>query len=190
MKKVILIRYIFIIGLFSFLLIIFSKELIKKSKMINYEDKLFINEIMLYNRKSINDSDGDFSDWIEIYNQTEKVINLSGFGLTDDKENLYRWKFVDVVIEPHSYILVWASGKNRTKDIQNLHTNFSLGTNDDVVILTSPDGSWSNIVLIEDTNENISYGRNPDGGDNFYTFHEGTPRKSNDLDSLIDGIHS
>jgi hypothetical protein len=188
MNKVILIRYVFIFFLCSFILVIFAKEMIEKSKIISYERKLSINEIMVYNRNSIKDRDGDFSDWIEIHNQSEEEINLDGFGLTDNTDNLFKWKFVDVVIQPNSFLLVWASGKNRNDDIHNLHTNFKLGTNDDVVILTSPDESWSDIALIEDTDENISYGRRPDGGEAFYTFHNGTPRKSNDIDTLIDGI--
>lgn len=188
MNKVILIRYLFIFILCSFLLAIFAKEMIEKSQIISYENKLSINEIMIYNRNSIKDRDGDFSDWIEIHNQTEKEINLDGFGLTDNTETLFKWKFDNVVIEPNSFLLVWASGKNRNEDIQNLHTNFRLGTNDEVVILTSPDESWSDILLIEDTGENISYGRKPDGGETFYAFYNGTPRTSNDIDSLIDGI--
>lgn len=190
MNKIILIRYLFIFILCSFLLVIFSKEMIEKSQIISYENKLSINEIMIYNRNSIKDRDGDFSDWIEIHNQTEEEINLDGFGLTDNTDNLFKWKFVDVVIQPNSFLLVWASGKNRNEDIQNLHTNFKLGTNDDVVILTSPDESWSDIALIEDTGENISYGRKPDGGETFYTFHNGTPRKSNAIETLIDGIQA
>lgn len=190
MSKVVLIRYLFIVLLCSFLLVLYSKERILKSKIINYEDKIFINEVMVNNRNSIKDYYGEYSDWIEIYNKTDDEINLDGFGLTDNTDNLYRWKFDDVVIQPHSYLLVWASGKNIHKGLYNLHTNFSLGSNDDVVILTTPDGSWSDIVLTYDTVENISYGRKPDGGENFYTFHDGTPRKSNDIDSLVDGIQA
>ncbi len=190
MSKIVIIRYIFTFILCSFILVIFSKEMMRKSKIVSYEDKLFINEIMIYNRNSLKDHDGDYSDWIELYNKSEEEINLAGFGLTDNTDNLFKWTFSDVVIKPHSYLLVWTSGKNKNIDINDLHTNFSLGTTDDVVVLSNPDGSWSNIALIEDTGENISYGRIPDGGEKFNTFHEGTPRTSNDLDSLIDGINA
>ena len=72
-----------------------------------------INEVMASNATTIADEDGDFEDWIELYNYGTDPVALSGFGLSDDYERPFRWVFPDVSIEPGEYLLVWASGKDR-----------------------------------------------------------------------------
>lgn len=190
MNKVTVIRYLFILVLCVFIINVYWKERRIIEKYINYKDILYINEIMINNRNSIRDRDGDFSDWIEIYNESDEAIHLDGFGLTDNEDNLFKWKFDNITIEADSYLLVWASGKDRNSDPNNLHTNFSLSTKDSVLVLTSPDGSFNDIVLIEASNENISYGRKINGNGEFVTFQDGTPRKSNNTQSLVDGIQA
>ena len=72
-----------------------------------------INEVMASNSMSIADQDGDFEDWIELYNYGSEPVNLEGFGLSDDYDNPFRWVFPSVVMEPGEFLLVWASGKDR-----------------------------------------------------------------------------
>ncbi|MBN2132757.1 MAG: lamin tail domain-containing protein, partial [Sedimentisphaerales bacterium] len=45
---------------------------------------LVINEFMAANNTSIQDSLGDYDDWIEIYNAGETAVDLAGYYLTDD----------------------------------------------------------------------------------------------------------
>lgn len=74
---------------------------------------LKINEIMSSNASSIADEDGDFEDWIELYNFGAEPLPLEGYGLSDDLINPFKWVFPNVTIEPGQYLLVWASGKDR-----------------------------------------------------------------------------
>ncbi len=46
--------------------------------------ELMINEIMASNTTTIRDEDGDYPDWIELYNNDSVPINLNGYGLSDD----------------------------------------------------------------------------------------------------------
>lgn len=188
MNKALLKRMLFLFALGFILVFNYWDKKVASSRGVQDEDKVYINEIMMNNRSSIRDRDGDFSDWIELYNSSNTKINLNGYGLTDNQKDLYKWKFSDIIMEPYSYLLVWASGKDRNKNTNNLHTNFSLGTKDEVLVLTSPNGSYSNIVLIESTDENISYGRNVNGSGEFVTYEEGTPRRENNLEALVEGI--
>lgn len=73
---------------------------------------------MASNSTVLSDEDGDFEDWIEIFNKDTKAVNLSGFGLSDDEKQPLQWKFPNVTLEPGKYLLIWASGKDRkpTKD--------------------------------------------------------------------------
>ena len=84
-----------------------------------------INEFLASNQNGIEDEDGDTSDWVELYNAGTETIDLSGYTLTDEADDWDQWIFPSVVMEPHSYLLIWASGKDRV-DPSGLHANFKL----------------------------------------------------------------
>src|SRR5687767_1947367 len=52
-----------------------------------------ISEFMAINDNTLEDKDGDFSDWIEIHNPGTEPLNLQGWHLTDDDEILDKWTF-------------------------------------------------------------------------------------------------
>jgi hypothetical protein len=83
-----------------------------------------INEFMASNGASLADQDGDFPDWIEIYNPTNRPINLAGWALTDDPNNPQKWTFPDLTLRSGEYRIVFASAKDRKTG--ELHTNFKL----------------------------------------------------------------
>lgn len=73
-----------------------------------------INEIMSSNLSTLADEDGIHEDWIELHNPTAEVVDLGGWGLTDDPAQPFRWTFAaGTVIGPGCHLLVWASGKDR-----------------------------------------------------------------------------
>ena len=43
-----------------------------------------LNEIVSSNATIIKDEDGDYPDWIEIFNNSDSNISIDGFSLTDD----------------------------------------------------------------------------------------------------------
>ena len=61
-----------------------------------------INEVMSNNELIVADMDGDFSDWVEIYNPDEEDINLEGYFLTDNFNNLTKWTFPKVILKSES----------------------------------------------------------------------------------------
>lgn len=188
MKNLLYKRYAFVFILVMFCSIYFLNNLHVNSVNFNYSGRLCINEIMISNRNCLKDLDGDYENWVEIYNISDIPINMKGFGLTDDRNNLFKWVFPDVTIEGKSYILIWTSGKNRSESLGDLHTNFKLKTTDKIVVLSSQDGKWNDIVKIEKTSDNISYGRIHDGETAFATFDDGTPGSSNNKVALKDGL--
>lgn len=73
-----------------------------------------INEIMSSNGATIADDDGELEDWIELYNYGDEVVDLSGWGLSDNPNNPFKWTFPEgTMIAPGEYKLVWASGQDR-----------------------------------------------------------------------------
>jgi len=75
-----------------------------------------INEIVSTNGTVLYDEDGDTPDWFELYNTSEQEINLNGFGITDDPNDLSMWVFPSIVLEPNGFLVIFASDKNR-KDL-------------------------------------------------------------------------
>ena len=72
-----------------------------------------LNEIVSSNGASLYDEDGDTPDWIELFNSTEQSIDLLGFGITDDPGDLSKWTFPSFHLEPNSFIVLFASDKDR-----------------------------------------------------------------------------
>ncbi|MFO8000087.1 MAG: CotH kinase family protein [Marinilabilia sp.] len=80
------------------------------------QSDVIINEIMASNSDTFSDAEGDYPDWVELYNRGNEPVNLEGWGLSDDEDELFRWIFPDVTIEPGEYLIVWASNKDRRPD--------------------------------------------------------------------------
>jgi hypothetical protein len=137
-----------------------------------------LNEIMASNASTMADEDGDFEDWIEIFNPETYTINLAGYGLSDDYENPFRWVFPDVNIPAGGFLLVWASGKDRNNPQSELHTNFSISSAGEEVLLTHPSGERIDEIAPVPIPTHISYGRQPDGTGNWLFFAEPTPGSS------------
>ncbi|MCA9215003.1 MAG: CotH kinase family protein [Planctomycetales bacterium] len=69
-----------------------------------------ISEFMAENGNKQLGGDGTFNDWIEIHNPSTKTIELAGYYLTDDKQDLARWKIPSLTIEPGGFVVVSAAG--------------------------------------------------------------------------------
>lgn len=100
-----------------------------------------ISEFQASNDAVLADEDGAFSDWIEIHNPDGVPVSLAGYHLTDTAANPTRWTFPAVTLEPGAYLVVFASGKDRTDPAGPLHTDFQLGAEGEYVALVAPDGA-------------------------------------------------
>jgi len=110
------------------------------STMVRAQETIRINEFMAVNDIGLDDEDRDEADWIEIYNAGTDIVNLGGWYLTDDVNDLRRWAFPEVILVPDAYLVVFASGKNRTDPLGMLHTNFKLKGDGEYLGLVRPDG--------------------------------------------------
>ncbi|MFO1500376.1 MAG: lamin tail domain-containing protein [Verrucomicrobiota bacterium] len=99
-----------------------------------------ISELMTSSFAGEVDEDGDLSDWIELYNAGTNRVPLQGWFLSDDPRQLTKWRFPEVGLGPGSYLVIYASGKDRTNTTGRLHTNFKLAPEGEFLALTRPDG--------------------------------------------------
>ncbi|NLM25808.1 MAG: hypothetical protein GX208_06780 [Firmicutes bacterium] len=133
---------------------------------------LVINEVMSSNSVTIKDADGDYSDWIELYNPTGESIDLSGYYLSDSGKNRKKWQFpLGTEIASYDYLLIWASGKDRIDSNGQIHTNFSIAKDGETLILSKQDGiTLVDYFVVPALTADVSVGRQPDASDNLVFF--------------------
>ena len=102
------------------------------------DSAVIISEVMAANDSTVRDRDGSFSDWIELYNSGTETADLSGWFLSDSREEPLRWKIPSLRLAPGEYRLIFCSGKNRSGS--ELHTDFSLARDSGELILFTPTG--------------------------------------------------
>ncbi len=119
-----------------FCLLLSGRYITATSAQIKSSD-LIINELMAANGGGLADEDGDYSDWIEIYNQSNAAVNLSGWALTDDPNQPQKWPFPQITLDSRQYLIVFASGKDRASPEPGagLHTNFKLNKSGEFLAL-------------------------------------------------------
>ncbi len=138
-----------------------------------------LNEIVASNASIIADEDGDYEDWIEIYNYGEEEVNLKGFLLSDDYADPYMWEFPEMIILPGQFLLVWASGKDRNKPEAPLHTNFRIARHGEEIYFATPDGKRIDEIAPTPIPTDMAYGRHPDGTGSWHYLNYPTPGTNN-----------
>tara|TARA_R110000868_G_scaffold235273_3_gene489036 strand:- start:6503 stop:10099 length:3597 start_codon:yes stop_codon:yes gene_type:complete len=86
--------------------------------------QVIVNEVVASNSNGILDEDGDHPDWIEFYNASASPVNLSGYGISDNQEELFKFLLPDIEILPNDYYLVFASDKNRGSSSENSNLKY------------------------------------------------------------------
>ena len=99
--------------------------------------EIVINELLPVNSNIVPDQNGEYDDWIELFNQSSSTINISGYYLTDSKKKLSKWKLPDgTSIEGKGYLIIWADEDTTQR---GLHSNFKLSSLGEKIILSKPD---------------------------------------------------
>ena len=118
--------------------------------------KVIINEICAKNKSNITDRDGEYPDWVELYNPTDKAVNLAGAGLSDDADRPLKWVFPSVNIQPKGYLVVFCSDKDTQSP--ELHTNFKISGGNEEIILSGSDGKKIDSVVVPVIEDDETYG--------------------------------
>ena len=142
---------------------------------------LVINEVQGKNDTTIADENGEFDDWIEIYNPTDTPINLAGYYISDKISEPLKWQILDTdpsktTVSSKGFLLLWAD-----KDISQgeNHLDFTLKGTDEV-LLTAPDATrLIQQISFTDVDTDVSYGAVVDGDTEYIVFATPTPGATN-----------
>ena len=150
-----------------------------------------INEVVSSNSVYL-DEDGDTPDWFELHNYGTQNVSLENWNITDDSNELDKWSFPSVILQPNEYLLVWASGKDRSintfsRTLVNQGDVFKYN-----IPNNEPDTNWKNLNFDSSLWSNGSSGFGYGDGDDNTSIPNGTLsvylRKTfsvNDLENLI-----
>lgn len=107
------------------------------------DQEVYISEVCPHNMSILHDSIGFYNDYIVLTNASDHVVNIENYGLSDDENNLRRYVFPAVNIEPGEEYIIWASDKtlfgDDFTDDDSLYTGFRI-KNNEVLILTDTEG--------------------------------------------------
>jgi hypothetical protein len=137
---------------------------------------LIINELMALNTRTLEDEDGDYEDWIELYNAGSVDIDVGGMHFSDNIGNSTRYTIpLGTVIRAGEHRIFWADG-----DGAGGHLNFKLsGAGEYVGLFDSQARYYAPIdaVYFDPQTPDVSWGRFPDGNDEWHAMAE-TPRRA------------
>lgn len=127
-----------------------------------------LSEFMASNNSTIADQDGDFADWLEIYNPDPSPQDIGGYYLTDKAKNPTKWKIPSVTVPAQGSVVIFCSQKNYTDPTQPLATSFNLSSSASYVALVKPDGktvatSYSYPIQYPDVSYGITQPELPSG---------------------------
>ena len=104
-------------------------------KTLDNESKdIVINEVLVRNGGQFTDDYDDFSGYIELKNTTSEKINLSGYSLSNDINEPFKWALPNITLNGGEILLIYTSGRDISDGI--LHTSFKLNSKSGYVILS------------------------------------------------------
>lgn len=128
-----------------------------------------INEIMAQNTSTVQDENGDFEDWVELYNTNDFDVDLSGFFMTDDSTELNKWALPDgTSISAKGYLIIWA---DEDLDQGAMHADFKLSAGGEMVFFSDTLLNLVDKVVYGQQTTNLGYARIPNGTGSFVIQH-------------------
>lgn len=120
------------------------------------EMALAVNEIFTANVSAMPDAEGDFTDIIEIKNVSPALVSTKGYFISDDINDRMRCPLPEKILAPNEIMVIFASGKDKTFENGEFHTDFKLSSGEQAVIAK---GSKHSSVDIADCESNYSQWR-------------------------------
>jgi len=127
--------------------------------------ELVINEIMASNVATEADQDGEYDDWLELYNNTSNTLSLDNLFLSDDSGSMLTWQFpAGTTIAANDYLIVWCD-KDETQ--VGLHAEVKFSAGGEEAILSYADGTILQSITFGAQTDDQGYARVPNGTGSF-----------------------
>ncbi len=152
--------------------------------------ELYINEFMASNDSALAGPQGDYPDWIEIYNAGNEDVMLGGYYMYDALDVAEAYMIPDIhpdsVTVPAGGFILFYANKEEASSVLNL--NFKLSGSGEQIGLWSPDQEIIDTLTYTEQITDTSYGRFPDGSNDWFMMPDYTPGAANQNISSINNI--
>lgn len=129
------------------------------------QNGIVINEVMADNGVTAADENGQFEDWIELYNNGNASVDLEGWYLTDTPFEPTKWQLPGgTVMAPGDYMIIWA---DEDASQGSMHANFKLTASGESVLLYDTDTLLVDHVDFGEQITDQGYARVPNGSGPF-----------------------
>lgn len=145
---------------------------------ISITGELVVNEFMADNETAVADQDGEYDDWIELYNNGSEDIDLEDYYLSDDAADPYQWAFPDTSISAGGYLIVWA---DNDEDQEGLHANFKLSASGETIVFSDNTLALLDEVTYLQQKPDTTTGRYENGTGDFYLMLPSFGTENNDV---------
>ncbi len=131
------------IGILIVMYLIFPKAAGRHVTSTIY-DGLVISEVMAANSSAVPDENGDFPDWMELYNGTGADLNLEGVMITNRSDRI-TFPFPSYVLKAGERVIIFASNSYQMDPSKPFHGKFKISSVGDHIYLYDP-----NMYLIDE----------------------------------------
>ncbi len=163
---------------------VFSSPTPNAPNVLPYINGLFINEFLASNDASNTDENGEFDDWIEIFNANPFPVDIAGMFITDNLSNPTAAQIpggdpAATTIPAFGFHLIWADGQP-SQGPNHISPKLSNGGEQIGLIQINGDSiHYIDTLTYQGRTTGISHGRLPDGAPGFQDLAEITPAASN-----------
>lgn len=144
---------------------------------------LVINEFVASNNSAsgYHDPNGEYDDWIEIYNFGDIPINLAGMYMSDNLSNPAKWQIPSgyasqTTVPAYGFAIIWADDQAAQGP---LHATFKLSADGEDIVLSDSNGVLIDSLTFGPQSANVSYERYPDAKNNWQFCSSPTPGAHN-----------
>ncbi len=135
--------------------------------ILNASD-IVINEIMASNTTTATDPNGEYDDWIELYNKSSNPIDIGSWHISDDATLPRKWKIPKGTIIPgDGYLIIWADEDSSQNTALSLHANFKLSGSGEQIFLYKKDSTIADQLIFGIQKTDFGYARRPNGTGSF-----------------------
>ncbi len=146
------------------------------------DKNIVINEFMADNSATIQDPQGKYEDWIELFNLSNEEISLNGWYLTDDAAVPNKWQFPDIKINAGEYLIIWA---DEDLEDEGVHADIKLSKSGEYIGLYDKDFNKIDSYSFGAQLTNVSEARYPNGTGSFVKTQIPTPGAENKHETSV-----
>ena len=146
-----------------------------QKKYLSNPKDLIINEAMNSNYSYLAQNGGNYYDWIELYNNSNKTIKLSDYCLTTSTDSMCKYKLPDKDLKSGEYYVIMASGEEELSNSKYKHMNFKLSDTESIYLTKS--NEIIDTLFLNQVPKGYTMGKSGTYGT--YYFSKPTPAKAN-----------